>query len=121
MNNFTRAVAGGAAAVALAGGLLGTSAGSASADAGDCARGAVCIYPEGTGIETSKPTNAYWSRGVHQLYGQYNWHFVFNRQTDGWTVRLCKGSNGTNCGAKIEAGWAVWANLTDINSILIEP
>ncbi|MFE6039907.1 hypothetical protein [Streptomyces sp. NPDC056452] len=121
MNNFKRALASGAAAVALAGGLLGASAGSAGAAESDCPEGAVCIYPEGKSADTSKPTDIYWSRGVHKLYNQENRHWVYNNQTDGWTVRLCKGGNGTDCGPKLAPDWLYWRDLSPINSILIEP
>lgn len=87
-----------------------------------CPVGAVCIYPQGEYWKDSKkPTNFYYSRGVHKLYNQFGNHWVYNNQTDGWTVRLCTGSNGTGCGAPIQPDYARNANLSPINSILIEP
>ncbi|MCX5413551.1 hypothetical protein [Streptomyces sp. NBC_00059] len=121
MNHFKRALAGGAASLALASGLLAAGAGPASAAQSDCPVGAVCIYPEGKSEKTTKPTNIYYSRGVHKLYNQENFHWVYNNQTDGWTVRLCTGGNGTGCGTALQPDYLRWADLSPINSILIEP
>lgn len=116
-----RALAGGAGAIALAFGLLGAGAGPVSAAESDCPVGAVCIYPQGQSADTSSPTNVYYARGVHKLYNQEGYHWVYNNQTDGWTVKLCTGSNGTGCGTALQPDYLRWANLTPINSILIEP
>lgn len=121
MNHFKRVWAGGAACVALAAGLLGTGAGSVSAAQSDCPVGAVCIYPEGRSEKTSRPTDVYFARGVHKLYNQENMHWVYNNQTDGWTVKLCTGGNGTGCGTALRADYLRWADLSPVNSILIEP
>ncbi|MCF2130421.1 hypothetical protein L1I79_28900 [Strepomyces sp. STD 3.1] len=126
MKLFHRALAGGAASVALTAGLLGAGPGAASAAPAaasqyGCPVGAVCIYPQDEYWRDSKPTDFYYSRGVHKLYNQFGNHWVYNNQTDGWTVRLCTGSNGTGCGDRIPMNWAWNRNLTPINSILIEP
>ncbi|MEV0219309.1 hypothetical protein [Streptomyces sp. NPDC050704] len=121
MNRFKRTLVGSAGSIALAFGLLGVGAGSASAAQSDCPVGAVCIYPQGQSEKTSKPTNIYYARGVHKLYNQLGYHWVYNNQTDGWTVKLCTGSNGTGCGTALPADHLKYANLTPINSILIQP
>lgn len=121
MNHFKRVLAGGAGSMALALGLLGASTGSASAAQSDCPVGAVCIYPQGQSEKTSRPTDIYYARGVHKLYNQEGNHWVYNNQTDGWTVKLCTGGNGTGCGTALQADYLRYANLSPINSILIEP
>ncbi|MCF1600340.1 hypothetical protein [Streptomyces muensis] len=131
MRKLRMALAGGTAAVALGAGLLvgagPAAAGGAGADGvraaatvHGCPSGAVCIYP-GPSWNNDKPSHTYWSRGVHKLYDQYDKHRVFNNQTDGWTVQMCKGGNGTGCGDKMGPGWYIDQNLTPINSIYIKP
>ncbi|MFD7066673.1 hypothetical protein ACFV97_05460 [Streptomyces sp. NPDC059913] len=128
MKHFKRALAGGTASIALASGLLaGVTAGSASAVEAASARygcnsGSACIYPEGVfDYRNSKPTNQYFQAGVHKLYSQEGYHWIYNNQTDGWTIRMCTGSNGTGCEAPIPPGGGVWMNLTPINSVVIQP
>ncbi|MFF2009101.1 hypothetical protein ACFVWY_08515 [Streptomyces sp. NPDC058195] len=127
MKHFKRALAGGAASIALASGLLGATTGQASAVQAasakyGCNSGSACIYPEGEfDYRNSKPTNQYLQAGVHQLFYQEGYHWIFNNQTDGWTIRMCTGSNGTGCDAPIPPGGAVWMNLTPVNSVVIQP
>ncbi|WP_432081687.1 hypothetical protein [Streptomyces sp. WAC 04229] len=125
MKLFHRALAGGAASVALTAGLLGAGTGAASAaPAADsqygCPVGAVCIYPRGVHYTDAEPTDFYYSRGVHKLYNQYGNHWVYNNQTDGWTVRTCTGGNGTGCGTVLRPDYLRYVNLTPVNSIKIE-
>jgi hypothetical protein len=129
MNHFKQALAGGAAAIALGAGLLGVTSGPASAATADgqaagtrygCPSGAVCIYP-GASWNGNKPSHTYWSEGVHKLYNQEGKHRVFNNQTDGWTVQMCTGGNGTGCGDRMGPGWYIDQNLSPINSIRIRP
>jgi hypothetical protein len=46
-----------------------------------CPYGAVCIYPRDKGWNNGKPSNVYWSYGVHKLYNQIGNHYVFNNQS----------------------------------------
>lgn len=109
---------------ALAGVLaLGTgvlAAGPAqAADSFGCPSGAVCIY-KGTNWYEPVPWNQrYTSAGVHQLYNQEGQHIVYNNQTGGWTVKLCRNSNGTDCLPKMRPGDGWPENLSPINSIVI--
>lgn len=82
-----------------------------------CPYGAVCIYPRDKGWNNGKPSNVYWSYGVHKLYNQVGNHYVFNNQSGGAGVWLCKGSNGTSCVDHIAAYTFGNKNLTPINSI----
>jgi len=98
---------------------LGSASVSGSSYHG-CPAGAVCIYP-GSGWNNDKPSNVYWSYGVHKLYNQYGTHMVDNHQYGGATVSFCKGSNGTNCGSTMR-GWTHGKRyLTPINSIKLSP
>ncbi|GAA1584526.1 MULTISPECIES: hypothetical protein [Kribbella] len=82
-----------------------------------CPYGAVCIYPRNKGWNHGHPSNVYWSFGSHKLHNQYGKHYVFNNQTPGSGVWLCKGSNGTKCYDYI-ASWTYGnKNLTPVNSI----
>ncbi len=98
--------------------LLGTTATSpAQAQTRfGCPSGYVCIYPEKVSIR-NEPTNKYYRYGTYKLYNQYNAHGVFNNQTGGAKVQLCKNSNGTNCPYTLGANQYYYYNLTPINSI----
>ncbi|MEU7724157.1 hypothetical protein AB0B78_02720 [Streptomyces sp. NPDC040724] len=102
--------------MALGMGVLG--AGSAQADSFQCPEGDVCIYGQNAGWDT-KPTNQYRTAGVHKLYNQWGSHIVYNNQTHGWTVQLCRTSYGTDCLPKMKPGDGWPENLTPINSIRI--
>lgn len=83
-----------------------------------CPSGYVCIYPEGASrLNFSTPTNRYYRYGTYKLSNQYNGHYVYNNQTGGAKVALCKNSNGTNCPYTLGANQYVYYNLTPINSI----
>ncbi|MCC5656060.1 hypothetical protein LC608_03480 [Nostoc sp. XA010] len=103
--------------------LLGTTATSpAQAQTKyKCPSGYVCIYAENAYIDTSTPSNKYYRYGTYKLYNQYNYHWVYNNQTGGASVLLCKNSNGTNCPFTLYQGQYGYYDLTPINSIkLIE-
>ena len=82
-----------------------------------CPYGAVCIYPRDAGWNNGHPSEVYWSYGAHKLYNQLGNHFVFNNQSGGAGVWLCKGSDGTNC----TLFWGAYSygnpDLTPFNSI----
>ncbi|MFE9631810.1 hypothetical protein [Streptomyces sp. NPDC006463] len=103
-------------ALALGMGVLAT--GTAQADSFQCPEGAVCIYGQNAGWDT-RPTDMYWSVGVHKLYNQEGSHIVYNNQTWGWTVQLCRTSYGTDCLPKMRPGDGWPENLSPINSIRI--
>jgi hypothetical protein len=85
-----------------------------------CPYGAVCIYGQGVEpIDNPHPTNVYYSYGAHNLSNQFGNHWVYNNQYGGASVSLCKGYNGTNCTSTIPEGYAVYADLTPINSITL--
>ncbi|MEU3772188.1 hypothetical protein AB0F11_03045 [Streptomyces sp. NPDC032472] len=48
-------------------------------------------------------------------------HTVFNNQTDGWKLWLCKGSNGDRCDWLLSAGAATEADLGPYNSFVLTP
>ncbi|MEU8705968.1 hypothetical protein [Streptomyces sp. NPDC048565] len=106
-----------------AGAVLATGAGSQAAETGaqaasvrGCASGAVCIYP-GASWNGNKPSHSYYTYGAHDLVNQTGTHRIFNNQTGGAVVQLCKAYGGGQCGAKIPAGKSLDVNLTPINSI----
>jgi hypothetical protein len=107
-----------AAAVLLAG-LAGS--GTAHADPWDrCPEGAVCIYPEGKDPAQDpnvNPTYVFYSYGAHNIQNQFNRHWVYNNQHSNASAQLCRGANGVGCEDPIEAKWAVYADLTPINSV----
>jgi hypothetical protein len=122
MRRITR----GAAALALVTAAV-AAAGTGTAHASDkpvygCPGGAVCIYPEGAAMETSTPTDIFYSYGAHNLSNQYGYHVVLNNQYGGAgaTARLCTGYNGVNCVATIQMNYHVNYNLTPINSIVLD-
>lgn len=97
-------------------GLMGVS--TASADTNGCASGDACIY---AGADWGTPTNTYYTYGSHNLSNQVGTHRVFNNQTDGATLQLCTGYNGSGCGTAHAPGWSGDVNLTPINSIVLSP
>ncbi|KOU27066.1 MULTISPECIES: hypothetical protein [Streptomyces] len=109
-----------AATVTLALGTGVLAAGPAQADSSfGCPSGAVCVY---LGTDWNQPvpqSQMYWSAGVHRLYNQEGRHIVYNNQTHGWTVRLCRNGNGTDCGPKMRPGDGWPENLSPVNSLLI--
>lgn len=106
-----------AAAVIALGGTV--QAKPADAWAG-CPEGAVCIYPQDQNPAV-KPTHVFYKYGAHNINGQYGNHWVLNNQYGGATANLCTGSNGAGCGSPIAAKTGVYANLTPINSIRLNP
>ncbi|UQX01920.1 hypothetical protein [Streptomyces sp. RerS4] len=105
-----------AATLALGTGIL-AAAPAQAADSFGCPSGAVCFYP-GTNWYQA-PSKTFWSKGVHRIYGWEGQHIVYNNQTDGWTVQLCRTSYGTDCLPKMRPGDGWPENLSPINSILI--
>lgn len=85
-----------------------------------CPDGAVCIYPQNQNPAV-KPTHVFYSYGAHNLNGQYGNHWVLNNQYGGATANLCTGYNGAGCGNPIAAKTGVYADLTPINSIRLNP
>jgi hypothetical protein len=121
----TRTLRNGLLAALAAVGLL-TAAGTGTAHANDrpvygCPGGAVCIYPEGAAMESSTPTDIFYSYGAHNLSNQFGYHVVLNNQYGGVgaTAQLCTGYNGVNCVATIQMNYNVNYNLTPINSIVL--
>jgi hypothetical protein len=86
-----------------------------------CPSGDACIYPENKGWNGGHPESNgyYYTYGVHELYGQYGDHYVFNNQTNNALVYLCKNTNGTNCYGPLYAGFYTNFDLTPINSIVL--
>lgn len=114
-------VAGASAAMALTG--LASASASTPAQAApkamsDCSSGYVCIWAGESFNGT--PTNSYYTYGVHKLYNQYGWHYIYNHQTGGAKFKLCTGSNGTGCTAPLPPGYGD-VNLTPYNSIVLLP
>ncbi|MFZ3555048.1 hypothetical protein [Streptomyces sp. BH055] len=81
-----------------------------------CSSGTACLYPKASwnGDVTSEHYVTY---GVHPLDNQYGKHRVFNNQTGGATVQLCKTYSGKRCTGKLHAHRYVDINLTPYNSI----
>ena len=99
--------------------LLGTTATSPAQGQTryECPSGYVCIYPEKVFIGDTKPSNKYYRYGIYKLSNQYNTHWVYNNQTGGASVALCKNSNGTNCPYTLYQNEYGFYNFTPINSI----
>jgi hypothetical protein len=119
-----RMIAKAATAVAFTAGLLAT-AGATGAQAQPatstyegCPAGYVCIYPNAS-WNSGHPSELYLSYGGHNLSNQYGVHRVFNNQTGGAHVYLCKGTGGTNCVFRIDAFVYSDYDLTPINSVLL--
>ncbi|MCX5196147.1 hypothetical protein OOK31_19975 [Streptomyces sp. NBC_00249] len=104
------------ATLALGTGVL--AAGPAHADSSfGCESGSVCFYP---GTDWNQAPSRSWSAwGTHRIDGWEGTHIVYNNQTGGWTVKLCRGSNGTDCLPKMRPGDGWPENLSPINSIVI--
>ncbi len=110
-------------AAALGTSLLGAPAAQASGTVQGCPRGAVCIYPANKGYNHGHPEagGIFWSRGPHNLKGQYGVHRVLNNQYGGWYVTLNKGSGGSHPAFRINEFYYTDYNLTPINSITLHP
>uniref|UniRef100_A0AAU2JJJ7 Peptidase inhibitor family I36 n=1 Tax=Streptomyces sp. NBC_00049 TaxID=2903617 RepID=A0AAU2JJJ7_9ACTN len=120
MRKMIRAAAALATATAAVIALSGTvEAKPADAWAG-CPDGAVCIYPQNQNPAV-KPTHVFYSYGAHNLSNQVGNHWVLNNQYGGATANLCAQYNGGGCGGSIAAKTGVYANLTPVNSIRLNP
>jgi hypothetical protein len=84
-----------------------------------CPYGAVCIYPRDKGWNNGRPSNIYWSYGVHKLSNQIGNHVVFNNQYGGAKAYLCKTYSGTNCVWYFPQYTANNYGMTPINSIVL--
>ena len=82
-----------------------------------CPSGNVCIYPDRT--ENGSPAT-YYRYGSHNLSNVFGDRLIVNNQTGGAGFRLCTAYGGQNCGVRLGPGKYV-ANLSPINSILLEP
>ncbi|MFG2342299.1 hypothetical protein [Streptomyces yangpuensis] len=107
------------AVMALGTGVLAASPAGAAA-AGDtyanCSYGAGCIYG---GANWNGWPKEYFTRGNHPFWGQYGVKRVFNNQSPGWYVQLCRNGNGTNCDITIAPWTYVDVDLTPYNSLRI--
>ncbi|RSS82280.1 hypothetical protein [Streptomyces sp. WAC06614] len=114
----------GAAAFATATAALVALGGPADAKPADewagCPYGAVCIYPQNEDPAV-RPSHIFYSYGAHNLSNQYGWHWVLNNQYGGASAQLCTGYNGAGCGGRIAEGSGVYADLTPINSVKLNP
>ncbi|MFE6282154.1 hypothetical protein [Streptomyces sp. NPDC057877] len=100
--------------------LLLTSTQAQAATTHGCPSGAFCVYPQNTGWNNDVPSHIYWS-GVYNLSNQVGSHTVFNNQTDGWVVDLCRAYNGVDCPWYMGPGAASTLDITVINSIRLRP
>ncbi|MFF4796021.1 hypothetical protein ACFY2M_41575 [Streptomyces sp. NPDC001276] len=81
--------------------------------------GAVCLYPEGQGPESS-PSHVFWSYGAHNLSGQYNRHWIIHNQYGGAHAKLCNGYNGTGtCHHDMAPGTGWSTDFTPVNSVVL--
>lgn len=127
MTRIRRAAGHAGAIAALALGATAAATGTAQADATDgaaqrgyegCPHGAACIYPDASW--NADPEHVYWTYGAHPLHNEFGVHRVLNNQTDGATVRLCKGADGTDCGAPGDEFTFGDFDLTPYNSIRLD-
>ena len=87
-----------------------------------CNLGDVCIFPTNPPPPLSGPIVSFRRYGTHKLYNLYKEHDVYNNQTGGALVALCRRSNGTKCDIVIPPGKPRPIDLTLYNSIkLIKP
>ncbi|MER5354778.1 hypothetical protein ABT093_31145 [Kitasatospora sp. NPDC002551] len=125
MKRFKAMLGTAAATATLAVGLLGTAGTAEAATTGSwlgCDDGWVCVYAEGQEPTAGTVTSGYYTYGAHNFVNELNFHWVTNNQTGGATATLCYGYDGTNCtGPTIPAGVAINVNLTDFNSIVLNP
>ncbi|MFJ9944520.1 hypothetical protein [Streptomyces erythrochromogenes] len=100
---------------------LGASVEAKPVDAwAGCPDGAVCIYPQNQNPAV-KPSHIFYKYGAHNLTNQFGNHWVLNNQYGGATANLCTGSNGAGCGRPIASKTGVYADLTPVNSIRLNP
>lgn len=87
-----------------------------------CDSGFVCVYPENAGWNGGRPSLRYYRYGCYNFSNQYNYHVVFNNQTNAALAQLWTGYNCTGTKAYIFLAGA-YANtyLTPINSISLSP
>jgi len=85
-----------------------------------CPSGYLCIYP-GEGWNNDRPSLKFASRGVHELYNQYGWKYVFSNQTDNWIARICNQRGGNDCWLTIYQG-ELWDIFMDpVDSVVLTP
>ncbi|MFJ5303725.1 hypothetical protein [Streptomyces sp. NPDC088350] len=85
-----------------------------------CPSGAVCIYGQGVyPPDNPNPTNVYYSYGAHNLSNQLGYHYVINNQYGGASASLCNNYGGTGCVYTLAQDYAVYYDLTPINSITL--
>lgn len=122
MRKFTR-TAGAIVATAtlLCGGaaVMATTASAAGTVEG-CPFGDVCVYPQNAGWNGGHPSLTFYTYGAHNLSNQLGSHYVFNNQSGAAVARLCTGYNGVGCGTEGHPGQVINANLTPINSIVLQ-
>ncbi|MEV1001423.1 hypothetical protein [Nonomuraea sp. NPDC050202] len=82
-----------------------------------CPSGNVCIYPD---TSSSGNPDTYYRYGAHNLRNVFGNRLIINNQTGGAGFRLCAAYGGQNCGVRLGPGEYV-ANLSPVNSILLEP
>ncbi|MBB6551050.1 hypothetical protein [Nonomuraea rubra] len=82
-----------------------------------CPSGHVCIYPDET---SSGDPDTYYRYGAHNLENVFGNRLIINNQTGGAGFRLCAAYGGQNCGNRLGPGEYI-ANLSPVNSILLEP
>lgn len=98
--------------------VTATPAANAAGALHGCPSGAVCIYPRDAGFNGDRPSNAYYSYGLHRLYNQYGDHYIVNNQTGGAGAELCESLDGVyNCPYEVfPQDWSI-IDLTPINTV----
>ncbi|MFB6521323.1 hypothetical protein [Streptomyces sp. NPDC056401] len=105
--------------MALGTGVLAASPAEAAATGGtyaNCDYGAACIY--GDASWNGWPLE-YYSRGNHPFNVRDGYHRIFNNQSPGWYLYLCRNGNGTNCDRMLPPWGYDDVDLTPYNSLLI--
>jgi hypothetical protein len=110
----------------LAGGasVVATPASAAGPRLHGCPYGAVCIYPEGRGLNDDRPEpgGIYFSYGAHNLRNQLHSHTIVNNQYGGARYALCTRYGGFGwCTKLVAPGRADPYDLTPYNSIVLAP
>jgi len=119
MKRIVATVAVAAATTAVLAGMTGTAAQAATVHG--CGTGWVCLYPQGAGWNSDRPSQKWYNYGNYPLYDQYGSHYILNNQTGGAPVWLCTDYPATNCPSYVAAGRWASVNFTPINSVKLVP
>lgn len=95
----------------------GSGPGIMEANYDSCPSGYACVYSSWGEFLDDTPEHRYYYYGTYQFSNEYGDHWIWNNQTGGAMVHLCRNYNGTNCDVHLSQFQYKRVNLTPYNSI----